>query len=216
MGHVREPGSVAVAVVEDHVLVRDGVVQALSSRPQFDLAYCGDSLAEVLALESAPDLVILDLDLNGKPANAADARLLIERGSVVLVVSACGVPSQIRDMVRAGVHGFVPKQEPVFTMFEAIDAVLAGEPWTPSELAAILANDVSDDRPILTEQEQRVLVLYSSGLKLASVARRLDISPHTAKEHIDRIRDKYEEMGSRPKTKTDLYREAVRAGLVDP
>jgi DNA-binding NarL/FixJ family response regulator len=39
-------------------------------------------------------------------------------------------------MVRAGVHGFVPKQEPVFAMFEAIDAVLAGEPGL-SELAAI-------------------------------------------------------------------------------
>lgn len=207
--------AVAVAIIEDHVLVRDGLVHALSARPNLELVYVGDTLPDVLALPRTPDLVLLDLDLNGEQASAEDARTLVDNGAVVLIVSALGVPAQIRAMVRAGVAGFVPKRDSAASLLEAIDAALAGGTWTPSELAAILANDVAEDRPTLTEQEQRVLVLYSSGLKLASVARRLGISPHTAKEHIDRVRDKYEEVGRRPSSKTDLYREAVRAGLVD-
>ena len=207
--------TVTVAIVEDHVLVRDGFVQALSARPEMELVRCGDSLSDVLELEPAPDLVLLDLDLNGVAADADDARILVERGSVVLIVSALGVPSQIRQMVRAGVAGFVPKRDSAASLLEAIDTALAGGTWTPSELAAILANDIADDRPYLSEQEKRVLVLYSSGLKMGSVARRLGISPHTAKEHIDRVRDKYEEVGRRPSSKTELYKEAVRAGLLE-
>ncbi len=125
------------------------------------------------------------------------------------MVSAFGSPSLIRDLVRAGVAGFVTKREPKGSLFEAIDTVLEGGQWTSPELAAILANDQREDRPALSDQEQRVLVLFASGLKLNSVARRLDISPHTAKEYIDRVRAKYAAVGRHAPTKSHLCQEAV-------
>lgn len=55
--------------------------------------------------------MLLDLDyiLNGEQASAEDARTLVDNGAVVLIVSALGVPAQIRAMVRAGVAGFGAK-----------------------------------------------------------------------------------------------------------
>lgn len=69
-------------------------------------------------------------------------------------------------------------------------------------------------KPRLSDRERHVLMLYVSGLKLASVARRLDISPHTAKEYLDRVRGKYLAVGRPAPTKVDLHREAIRDGFV--
>lgn len=69
-------------------------------------------------------------------------------------------------------------------------------------------------RPRLSDRERNVLVLYVSGLKMTSVARRLDISPHTAKEYLDRARGKYVAVGRPAPTKVDLHREAMRDGLI--
>lgn len=69
-------------------------------------------------------------------------------------------------------------------------------------------------RPRLSDRERSVLVMYVSGLKMTSVARRLDISPHTAKEYLDRVRGKYVAVGRPAPTKVDLHREAMRDGLM--
>lgn len=47
--------AVAVAIIEDHVLVRDGLVHALSARPNLELVYVGDTLPMLLALPRTPD-----------------------------------------------------------------------------------------------------------------------------------------------------------------
>lgn len=205
-----------IAIVDDHALVRDGLVGTLKRRDDVAVVYLGDSTEEVLELDPAPDVVLLDLDLAGDAASPEDAMAMIERGSRVLVVSALGSPSLIRDMVRAGVSGFVPKRDTADSLLEAIAAVLNGEHWTPPDLAAILANDHAATRPKLSARERRVLVLYASGLKMAAVARQLDISVHSAKTYLDRVRAKYAASGLSAGTKTELYKAAVRDGLIDP
>ncbi|MEI6624401.1 MAG: response regulator transcription factor [Actinomycetes bacterium] len=205
-----------VAIIDDHVLVRDGMVGALASRSDLAVVLVGDDPRAVLELDPPPDLVLLDLDLDGDAASPDDAAAMIDRGSRVLVVSALGSPCQVREMVRAGVAGFVPKRDSWQSLLDAIDTVLGGEHWTSPDLAAVLANDDSPDRPCLGDRERRVLMLYASGLKMTSVARELGISPHTAKEYLDRVRDKYTAVGRPVGTKLDLYREAVRDGFIDP
>ena len=203
-----------VAIIDDHTLVRDGLAATLAREPDLNVVHVGGDPRAVLALEPRPDLVMLDLD--GTPASAQDAAAMLARGSHVLIVSALGSPEQIRAMIRAGVDGFVAKRDSASTLSLAIRTVLAGQPWTTPDLAAILANDPSADRPDLTDQEQRVLMLYASGLKMAAVARTLHISPYTAKEYIDRVRAKYANAGRPASTKLDLHREAVRDGYVEP
>ncbi len=205
-----------IAIIDDHALVRDGLVGTLNRRDDVRVVYLGDSTRDVLALDPAPEIVLLDLDLSGDAASPDDAAAMIERGSRVLVVSALGSPSLIRDMMRAGVSGFVPKRDTADSLLQAIDAVLNGEHWTSPDLAAILANDHAATRPKLSARERRVLVLYASGLKMAAVARQLNISVHSAKTYLDRVRAKYAASGLAAGTKTELYQAAVRDGLIDP
>ncbi|MEI8083942.1 MAG: response regulator transcription factor [Actinomycetes bacterium] len=205
-----------IAIIDDHVLVRDGMVGALRDRRDLAVVLVGDDPKAVLKFNPPPDLVLLDLDLDGDAVSPSDAAAMIDRGSRVLVVSALGLPCLVRDMVRAGVAGFVPKRDSWQSLLQAIDTVLRGEHWTSPDLAAMLANDDSPDRPCLGDRERRVLMLYASGLKMSSVAHQLGISPHTAKEYLDRVRDKYTAVGRPVGTKLDLYREAVRDGFINP
>lgn len=196
--------------------MRDGVVRALGHRTDLAVVYAGSRPAEVLDLERPPDVVLLDLDLEDGSASTDEAAALIARGSRILVVSALAEPAVVRAMLGVGVSGLVSKREPSRTLLQAVDAVLAGDRWTQPDLAAILASDPDPERPALTETERRVLTLYASGHKLVSVASRLGMSPHTAKEHVDRVRMKYEKAGRPAATKTDLYRRAVQDRMLPP
>jgi DNA-binding NarL/FixJ family response regulator len=206
-----------VAVVDDHALVRQGLVRALATQPglEVEVVHDGDDPGAVLALEPAPALVLLDVDLDGTPVSVEVVRALVDRGCAILVVSALGDPRTIRALLGAGVAGFVSKRESTDSLVEAVGAVLRGESWTTPELAGVLASDDTPDRPSLSPQEHRALVLYASGLTLDSVARRMEVRPGTVREYLARVRGKYESTGRQVRTKTDLYREAVRDGYLD-
>jgi DNA-binding NarL/FixJ family response regulator len=205
-----------VAVIDDHALVRQGLVRALAADPTLAVVHDGDDPGALFALGTPPALVLLDLDLDGTPVSADVVRDLVERGSDILVVSALGDPRTIRALLAAGVAGFVSKRESTDALLEAVAAVLRGESWTTPELAGVLAGDDAPDRPSLSPQEHRALVLYASGLTLDSVARRMDVKPGTVREYLARVRTKYASTGRPVRTKTDLYREALRDGYLEP
>lgn len=207
-----------LAVIDDHILFRETLIQAITATPDMvvDVVYQGDRLEPVAGLDPAPDLVLLDLDLGGRQARASDVEGLLARGSRVLVVSALGSPQTVSAMIAAGVSGMVSKRENTQTLLSAVRAVMAGGTWTSPEVAGVLANDRSPTRPHLSPQEQRVLVLYTSGLKLEAVAHQLGIRPGTAREYLERIRAKYTDVGRTAPTKTALYQEAIRDGLIQP
>jgi predicted DNA-binding protein (UPF0251 family) len=68
--------------------------------------------------------------------------------------------------------------------------------------------------PNLSIQELSALRLYASGLKLDSVARRMNVSPATAKEYLDRVRAKYRQAHRAVHTKSDMRRVAVEDGFL--
>ena len=212
----RERTAGTIAVVDDHSLVRSGLISLLSrERPQLQVVYSGAELSAVLTLEPRPDLILLDLDLGDGRVDPDSAAQLVRRGSVVLVVSAMTGQAGVGAMTAAGVAGFVSKSEPQSVVLEAIDSVLRGETWTSPELAANLLQCESFAVP-LTQQERRVLTLYARGLRIAAVAHALHLSPHTVKTYLKRIRAKYAAADRNVCTATDLYREAVRDGLLTP
>jgi DNA-binding NarL/FixJ family response regulator len=207
-----------IALVDDHTLVRQALAQALTDCPDIDIDVVlqSDDVDAVLTLEPAPDLVLLDLFLGDHEASASDVRALMDRGSKVLVVSALGSPATVRAMLDAGVAGFLSKRESTDTLIAAVTAVLVGGTWTTPELASILASDNGPDRPELSPQERRVLTLYASGLTLTSVAHQLGIKPGTVREYLERIRAKYDATGRTVRTKTELYQQALRDGILEP
>lgn len=202
-----------VALIDDHPLVRRGLADLLIAELAADIVFSSERMDDLLSVTPPPDLVLLDLDLGDSTPDIALVQHLVSSGVAILVVSALGAPQAIRDMVRAGVAAFISKQRSSEELLDAVRAVLTEGTWTGSEVAAIIAADPA--RPRLSPQEERVLVLYASGMKLQTVARRTGITEGTAKTYLKRIRQKYEDLGRPAHTKTDLYREAVRDGILD-
>ena len=207
---------IAVALVEDHRMVRDSLAHSLDELPDIEVVAATATLADIEALETLPDVLLLDLDLDGRSADPAAVARLSAGGVQVVIVSALAHPALVREMVRAGVTSLVDKRRPLEELVAAVRDAAAGRAATSGALAAALAAAPHGERPALSAQEERALVLYASGLKMSAVARRMGVSEHTAKEYVDRVRGKYSATPDAPRTKTELHAAALRDGYLDP
>lgn len=204
-----------IAIVDDHALMRAGLVELLQSREALQIVWSGARLDDLLRAGVEAELLILDLDLGGEPV---DPRLIAEakaNGMMILVVSALASERSVRAVARAGVAGFVSKSEPERTLMEAIDCVASGGQWLPADILQSLVRIDADDVPQLTAQELRVLTLYSSGMTVQSVAHLMSLSPATVHFHIKKIRAKFSDARRPSPGQIDLYRAAVDFGFVD-
>ena len=203
-------------VLEDHVIVREGLERGLIDRfPRVDFAYSGAVLGEALKAigERHIDCAIIDLDL-GDGRSVADVVSSFSSLNIpVVVVSALGDPAVIQSAILAGASAYVTKRSGFDELSEALDAILHNRDWmSPDFAGALIPKNATGVH--LSAQEQRALVLYASGLKMDSVARRMEVAPSTVKQYIDRVRDKYTAAGKLARTKTDLYRVARDEGLM--
>ena len=204
-----------LALIDDHELVREGLRALLEEKGDgdVDVVYSGESPAD--AVGTGATVALLDVDLGpGSDPVAASTRLLSDAGAAVLLISAFEDAASIRSGLAAGALGFVPKRVSYDVLSEALVTAARGELFLSVDLASILAS--APEAPELSPRELDALRLYASGLKLAAVARRMGISPHTAKEYLDRVRAKYGQVGRQARTRTELYAAAARDGLLDP
>jgi len=205
-----------LVVLEDHPLVRDAMVSLLVPHLEdVEIIYAGASVQEAASAieERGADLVILDLDLNDGRSPVVNVASMADLGVPIIVVSALGDPATIRACLAAGVVGYVSKQARPEEVLQALQAALRGDQTMSPEVASALLHQ-PDDQLNLSEQERRAMVLYASGLKMESVARRMNVSRTTAEEYIKRVRIKARKAGTPVPTKTDMYRMAQRAGML--
>jgi DNA-binding NarL/FixJ family response regulator len=212
--------SVPVAVVEDHVLVREGIIGVLEAAGDFQVVAATGNLTHFnqwwrnRPSTARPRLLLLDLLLEEGDADPRLVETLTGQGLKVLVVSGLTSTPLVRAMLAAGVSGFVAKHDRSNDLVAAARAVIGGSDWMTPQLAQVLAQDPR--RPSLSDQEERALILYASDLKLEAVARELGVKPMTAKKYLDRVRAKYVALGRDVHTKTELYKAAVADGRVQP
>ncbi|TAK69734.1 MAG: response regulator transcription factor [Actinomycetota bacterium] len=159
------------------------------------------------------DVVLFDPAAGApEPPPVAISRL-VSGGVSVVAVSQVATPADAVVALAAGASGYVATRDNPTGLVAALDAVLAGERWVSPELAAPA---VRDGVPALSNQERRAVVLYTSGLKLDSVARAMGVKPSSVKQYLDRVRAKYAAAGRRVSTRYDLTEAAVRDGLIPP
>ncbi len=214
-GNVMATAGPAFIVLDDHELVRDGIVRHLSNDfPKAKFLYSGDELAKAIEVtrKSPCDLAIVDLDLGNDTPIVETVSAFTARHLPVIVVSAMAEPEVIQASIAAGAKAFVAKQSSLRNLTKAIDAVLEGGSWFPPDMAqAVLDNQSGVE---LSAQEKRALVLYASGLTLEMVARRMQITPNTVKHYLDRVRDKYTSAGIAARTKLQLHNVAKMEGFM--
>lgn len=205
-----------ILIVEDHPLVREALATRIGqSVPNHELVYSGASIKDALEFVASQsvDCVVLDLDLGDGTSPISNTALLVTAGAKVLIVSALADPATVRASLRAGALGFVSKAAPIEDFSASLTAVLAGEPYTSRDVAVMLYSD-TESAVALSERERTAMVLYASGLKMETVARRMGVKTSTAQEYIKRVREKYTKAGTPLPSKTDLYRQAREEGLV--
>jgi DNA-binding NarL/FixJ family response regulator len=218
---IGDPGSlVNVAIVEDHALQRERTEEVLRTIEGVRVVCRTDDLPHFVTWLSRapaadlPNLLVLDLSVDRGPnADPGVVGQLTRAGLTVLVLSAMASPVLVRKIMQAGVAGFVGKRDPAADLVAAVETLRRGGAWMTSEMASVIAQDPG--RPALSDQEERTLVLYASGLRLEAVAERIGVKPDTAKKYLERVKSKYAASGRAVRTKTDLYQAALRDGYLE-
>jgi two-component system, NarL family, response regulator LiaR len=211
--------NIRVLVVDDHRLVRKGVISLLQTASEIEVvgeAENGElAVAEAIALQ--PDVVLLDLSMPvADGLTAIPALKKLKPAPSILVLTSFSEDERVFAAVRAGALGYVLKDCSPEQLVEAIKSVSRGQPSLSSDVAQKLVRQVHRSstpsiRPIepLSDRELEVLKLVAAGLSNSDIAERLAISERTVGAHISRILDK---LGVANRTQAALY--AMREGLV--
>src|ERR1700712_4891777 len=210
-----QPGSVRVAVVDDHESVRLGLKAAFLDEG-YDFVLAAATVDDLLAnLDNREiDVVVLDLSLGDGSTVTDNVKRVQGIGAAVLVHSIADRVASVREALAAGAAGVIPKSSATKTVLQAAATVARGEVLNNLEWATAIDADRDFSKAQLGRREREILHLYASGLPLKLAAEQLGIGYSTAREYLDRIRVKYVEVGRPAPTKVDLLRRAVEDGIL--
>jgi DNA-binding NarL/FixJ family response regulator len=207
---VNEPAKIRVLSIDDHPLVREGLAALINSQTDMCVVGQGATGHEAIKLfrELQPDVALMDVRL--PDMSGIDAMITILSGSpqarVIMVTSSEG-DVEMERALAGGAKGYILKSMPPREVLEAIRKVHAGKKAIPPEIAAQLANHMSDET--LTAREIEVLQQVAEGNRNRDIADRLFISEGTVKVHIQHIMDK---LGASDRTQAITI--AVRRGII--
>jgi DNA-binding NarL/FixJ family response regulator len=207
---------VSVIIVDDHEAIRLALA-TVCEQNNFKLLASTESVAEAFKLcsEKLPDVAVLDLSLSDGSKVEENVKRLVEKGIAVLVFSIADKAHLVRAALKAGAAALVPKSHSMSELVETIRMVAAGMLVNNLQTTAAIDADQEFTSAKLSPREQEVLSLYASGLALKQVAYSLNITVSTAKEHIDRVRNKYATIGRPAVNKTELLLRAIEDGLIE-
>lgn len=207
---------VTVAIVDDHDAIRLGFKGACEGY-NFELKASASTVSELIeALASTvPQVIVLDLSLADGSAVEDNAQRVLATGAQVLIYSIADKRNLVRAAIKAGAAAIVPKSQSMDELANAIRLVAAGVYVNNTQTTAAIDSDVEFKEAKLSPREREVLTLYASGMALKQVAFALNIKMNTAKEHIDRVRTKYADIGRPVSSKTELLLRAIEDGLMD-
>lgn len=165
--------------------------------------------------DAVPQVVVLDLSLADGSLVEDNVTRVRELGAQVLIFSIADKRNLIRAAIKAGAAAIVPKAQSMDELASAIRLVANGIYVNNTQTTAAIDSDLEFKEAKLSPREREVLTLYASGLALKQVAFSLNIKMNTAKEHIDRVRSKYADIGRPVSSKTELLLRAIEDGLID-
>jgi DNA-binding NarL/FixJ family response regulator len=198
-GETVTTSSATIVVADDHPLFRGALRQAIGSLiPDARVLEATglDDLQATLCRERDVDLILLDLTMPGVQGFSGLIFLRAQHPETpVVIVSANEDPVVIRRAVEFGASGFIPKSLDTQRIGEAIQAVLAGDAWTPPDVDLSAGEDretadVVRRLATLTPQQVRVLMMLSEGLLNKQIAYELSVSEATVKAHVSAILQK--------------------------
>jgi DNA-binding NarL/FixJ family response regulator len=204
-----------VLIVDDHPVVRYGLLQMLSNEPDFEV--CGEaaSAQEALSLvdQRKPDIAVVDISLKGTNGIELVKQIHAMHPEARILVSSMHDEKLFAERaLRAGANGYINKQVAITEMVDAIRRVLSGKvylsaPMTERMVERATRRDSDASRSVmqrLSDRELEVFSLLGDGLSTREVAQRLNLSVKTIETHRAQIKRK---LGLR--NSTELIQRAV-------
>lgn len=200
--------TVRVLVVDDHAMVRMGLVQMLSAAEGIavvgEAANGRDAVQQVDAL--APDVVLMDLQMPEMDGVTATREITARGRALVLVLTSFSDAQRIDDALDAGAVGYMLKDAEPDSLIEAVRAVARGDSPLHPRVARQLLTLRTRRRAgaALTTREREVLELVRDGLANKQIARRLGITERTVKAHLTSV---FNSIGVADRTAAALWAE---------
>jgi DNA-binding NarL/FixJ family response regulator len=190
---------VRVIVVEDHAMVREGLVALLAQ--ECDLSVCGQAgdstTARALVARTRPHVVLLDVFLGDGEDCARLVRDLIAspQPPAILAISMHREEDVAERLARAGVRGFLSKQETPQRLVEAVRTVAGGGAFFGPRVLALLTERAFHQAPpqgyaTLTARELQVFRLIGAGIGVTEIGERLGVSTKTVAAHRENLKAK--------------------------
>lgn len=220
-------GKIRIVVVDDHEVVRQGLRSSLGLEPDMEAVGEARTGAEAVRLAAAarPDVMLLDFKLEDMDGPEVCRRVLAvaPRTAVVILTSYLQDPMILRSLA-AGARGYVLKDVELAELKKMIRSVHRGhtalDPKAASRVVAAQAGPPRGrggrrasrpDGTTLSETDMAILRGLSEGLTNKEIAARVHLSPHTIKDHVEKISAT---LGAR--SRAEIVAQAFRTGLLLP
>jgi DNA-binding NarL/FixJ family response regulator len=205
-----ERARIRVFSVDDHPLLREGIAAIINNQPDMSMvAQAANSQDAVEQFRKyKPDVTLMDLRLPDR--SGIDTMIAIRsefHDARVIMLTTFEGDVDIKRALEAGARGYMLKSMPPKELVEVIRQVHAGKKRIPPQLAAQLAEHMSDEA--LTEREVEVLGQIAGGNRNRDIAERLFITEETVKVHIKHIMEK---LGASDRTQAVAI--GIRRGII--
>jgi len=194
---------VRIIVVDDHVILRDGIVSILDAQSDFEVVGAAGTVADALELvhTARPDLILMDYGLpDGTGLEATKEILALYPETNIVLLTVHEEDDLLFEAVRNGARGYLLKNISATEMLAKLRGLAQGDAAISaaqtrrimSEFTRTTASQpVAKQQAIpLTNREQEVLQLIVNGATNRQIAAELHISIHTVKNHVNHILEK--------------------------
>jgi two-component system response regulator DevR len=192
------PRTLTVVVVDDHEVVRQGLVAMLDRRPGFQVIGEAGTVAEAIEVTGRfqPDLVVMDVRLpDGSGIEACrEIRANLPATRVMMLTSYTDEEAVLAAII-AGASGYLLKQVRARDLVAALEAVGRGESLLDpavtgkvlERMRRIATSDQPDELAALTQQERKILALVADGMTNKEIAGEIFLSDKTVKNYVSSI-----------------------------
>jgi DNA-binding NarL/FixJ family response regulator len=191
-----EPTPIRIMIVDDHLMVRDGLKVFLSNYDDLEVVAEAEdgTQANELCAEARPDVVLMDLLMPTLDGPTATARIRKAHPQVQVIALTSFVEEDlIRRTIQAGAVGYLLKDTNPARLADAIRAAHQGQPTIDSAAARVLASAARQPLPPgadLTPREREILTLLVAGKTNKGIGEALTLSPLTVRQHVSNILSK--------------------------
>ncbi len=217
---------ISVMLIEDHKTMLWGLTRLIESESRkMEVVATASHSDEALALigQVTPDMILLDLDLDGTCSIELIPALLANGTSQILVLTGTRDQAAIDLAVMRGARGVIRKDASTETLLKAIEKVYQGELWLEQDILCRVFGEIMKPKPVtkrdpevekkatLTIKERKIIdtLVKGSGTLNKHIAQQLFISQYTLRNHLTSI---YQKLGVRNRLELYVYATKHRLG----